>query len=471
MEEEDIMNRGKLLGGGPRPRNTLNRPFNTYEPHSTHEDHARSNRISHRTLDLETSRGSNLMLQVTSEDSTAQSPKRRKVSHQTSSENSSISMEDPINNIPPEQVDFGIFQGPSRATSSQALGQLRNPGAFTIAVPEFRSIERTMNPGTRDVKRSRSKGSQRSQSDTVASSPPLLTPTSKANPMDTSGDDELQFSDPKPKPKIQPIYRGTARALPTSTGTAGSTFQYSSQRTSATNGLQPVGFKRSPEPRLPSWDQCRGQNLRDQFVSANGQLRGADRRLSSDPLNEEGTTVGKNADLRFVSPTKPSRPNSPSRSSPSTIKSLTNGDDNGGLPASSIKPTKFASSHSPRRPKSPAPTKRPQEREANWGIDISAINYHEDSWTDHNMSLEYNTHEGVYYVHNSGQIIPYLQVQPKKLLKIWYGVSGGKVRFESSKCGKDDHVLDLEFSSQKDVVMLLKRLQHHVSTKIISRER
>ena len=299
--------------------------------------------------------------------------------------------------------------------------------------------------------------------------------SSMSHPIDISGD-ESQITNLTPKEAPRPAYRGTARQQPpTVTGTKANTSKTLKDRPGAT---QSPHFVR---PRLPppqSTDNVKQKliaqsttremspGLAQKFVAVDGKRRGSDVNASSDAdeLQSVPTTVGQNADPNAVFSTKDMGSNSPSKQSSSTIKATSSTDDLVVWAPSTIKSdfvVSDAKSGNPRRPLRPVPLD--QETKSPWSVGLAAISLPGNLVKNEDLGLVYDEKQKAYCIQMRGSRYrsthSSLRIQPQKLIKVFWENAGSKVRFESSRNGTEDNVLDLEVSSERDLQALLQRLQ------------
>ncbi|KAI4163629.1 MAG: hypothetical protein LQ342_002663 [Letrouitia transgressa] len=114
-----------------------------------------------------------------------------------------------------------------------------------------------------------------------------------------------------------------------------------------------------------------------------------------------------------------------------------------------------------------------KEKEATWSMPFSSFNFNGETRSSNNLALVFDESGESLNIHEAGKNLaaqePSLRLQPRKLQKILWTVEGVKVRFESSKCGIHDYVLDIEMRSAKDLKALLQKLQEGRSIQVLGR--
>lgn len=357
-------------------------------------------------------------------------------------------------------------QGPSNY--SQAPGTGRCP--VNAEVKEFVSIEQTMKNGEKPLsKRRQHKSGNHLQSDYPSIATEI--PTSSLSLDSDSIQSPLQHKQEIVKPVPRLRYKGTARLQSPGTNHGRSKSKFREQ---PGNGGQSQHLHNNFHPQSLPNDQdlqdlsnSKGQGrlngpskLHDKFFDSDGKRRGevwsTDRYSSSSDELAREVTVGDNA--RKLSSPKYSRPNSPIKSSLSNAT---------GLERSRIPATKFTSSRDV-RPTKGAPTQQttyPGENEASWSIELSCVNIAGpagESVRGPNLALVFVDIREAYEIRKNGRNLtatnPSLQIQPKKILKVMWATDSTKIRFQSSKTGNSDSVLDIEMGSDKDVADLLKKI-------------
>lgn len=480
----------KPFSGGPKPRNTLKTSPNlpTSQANFNQLSKPKLRGGNQQALNVEVSKGSNVrsMPHATKTDSNfSETPpaKRQKTVHTSSNSPIAINDHDPIDDIPVDQVNFGRSHSGSRAPSSQSQGSMvskaRTGPTFTLR--EYNNVERLMDSGAKGKRRN-----QNARRTMSASSSPLMDPSSRSNPIEIPGDDELEDSAGMPKSQTSTAWRGTIRTDATEARRNPSKKISHQLRTDGTksvyfDGLKAAKFTSTSErmrstfsPGLPGATQNGDENMRNKFIPLNGKSRGAD--LSSDELDLP-TTVGVHANLSPLPPVK--RPAQISaKSSSSTVKSSTQCDDTGGLEPSNIK-AKFPGkvSNKPATTRSHNTASRREEAEPPWSIPLRGLNLRGSGQMrkDEGLGLVYNEDSESFSVHRNGKVISTptssLQIQPKKIQKALWELGGSKIRIESSRSGNEDNILDIDLCNEKDVNKLLKKLQTSTFFSVMGKDR
>ena len=392
------------------------------------------------------------------------SAKRQKTKHQQSSPSSSLSIIDPLDNEVPGSISFGTYsQSASRAPSvhsRRSSFQLRRSSSSTGSLHEHKNIERMMNSDPISKKRQRRLNNNNSK----LHSPSLN--MSYSNPIDLSADDEDMDVDFVPPADSQVPYQGTMRkddptarhsfpsqaTLDQSTGERSPYFP----STTGTNGTL-----RQQQTRSATEDHNGDQSRRlaDMFIPIDGLRRISDVAMSSDldELQEGGNTVGHTTDTNINLSTTRSRQTSPVKVSTSASKRMSSPEVDQGLPESNIKPSTFASEETKLQKRAHGLKTRVQEKKSRWAVDLAAVGLGGEFNERPGMSLVYEENDGFYAVYREGQSTS-IGIRVDKLQKIQWADAGGKVRFLSSKSGNEENMLDLQFPSDKDATMLVKRL-------------
>ena len=319
----------------------------------------------------------------------------------------------------------------------------------------------------------------------LPSSPPKR--SSMSNPIDISGD-ESQPNNTISRGALRPAYRGTARQPPpTSNGTKSNTSKSLKERAKLTQSpffdkprLAANRANGNVKQKSSTRTLSRGGSpgLAQKFVAADGRRRGSDVNASSDAdeLQSAPTTVGHNADPDAVFTVNEMRSNSPSKHSSSTLKASTSTDDLATLAPSTIKsdfPSSNSKSRDSGRPTRPAP--RDQEAKPPWSVALAAISLSGRLLKSDDLGLVHDPKQRDYFVQMQGWPIKSthssLRIRPQKLGKVLWENPGKKVRLESSRSGAEDNVLDLELALERDVLILLQKLQESHSFSVIGKSR
>lgn len=169
---------------------------------------------------------------------------------------------------------------------------------------------------------------------------------------------------------------------------------------------------------------------------------------------------GRRADVIPVSPGQRSQlapvdKSSRMESEPETLKTE----------PSNIKPTAFSNSDTNTRAGRVSRIGRNVsfDGEMPWHVPVAALNVpgSQELYTSPHMNLIHDTKSDTYMILESGKpkllLDVQLRVEPRKLLKCIYESDGLRMRFEHSKSGHEDNLLDLQLSSEKDVHVLLSK--------------
>ena len=399
------------------------------------------------------------------------SAKRQKTKHQPSSPSSPLSIIDPLDNEAPGSISFGtLSQSASRAPSvhsRRSSFQLRRSSSSTGSLQEHKNIERMMNSDPVSKKKQRRLNNNSQQHHNRSSD------MSYSNPIDLSGDDEEMDVDYVPTADSHIPYQGTiGKDDPTAR------HSYSSQTTQK----QSMG-KRSPyfpsitgaNGTLKQQQTCsaaedhngnRLRRLNDMFIPVNGLRRTSDVAMSSDldELQEGGNTVGHTADTSITLSTTRSRQPSPVKVPTSALKRTSSIEFDQGLPESNIKPSTFATEESRIQKKAQESKIRVREKRPRWAVEVAAWGCGGEFLEQPGMSLVYDEVDRFYTLNSNGQSTS-ISIRPDKLQKIQCADAGGKVRFLSSKSGKEENMLDLQFNSDRDATILVNRLTEQAMCK------
>ena len=393
------------------------------------------------------------------------SAKRQKTRHQPSSPSSPLSIIDPLDNEPPGSISFGtLSQSASRVPSvhsRRSSFQLRRSSSSTGSLQEHKNIERLMNSDPISKKKQRRLNNYNQQHHNFSAN------MSYSNPIDLSGDDEEEMDvDFVPTADRHVPYQGTMRKDdPTARDS------YSSQTTqdhsmakrspyfpsiTGANGTLKQQQTRSAT-EVHNGDQPR--RLNDMFVPVNGLRRTSDVAMSSDldELQEGGNTVGHTAATDINLSTTHSRRTSPVRLSTSASKHMSSTEFDEGLPESTIKPSTFTTEESKIQKRAQEPKLRVREKKPRWAVEVAAWSYGGEFVEQPGLSLVFDESDRFYALNRDGKPTK-IRIRPDKLQKIQCAVSGGKVRFMSSKSEKEEHMLDLQFHTDRDATVLVTRL-------------
>ena len=392
------------------------------------------------------------------------SAKRQKTKHQPSSPSSPLSIIDPLDNEAPGSISFDtLSQIASRAPSvhsRRSSFQLRRSSSSTGSLQEHKNIERMMNSDSISKKKQRRLNNNNQQHHNR--SPNM----SYSNPIDLSCDDEEMDVDFVQTADSQALYESTMRKDDST-----ARHSYSSQVThvQSTGKRSPYfpsitganGTLKQKQTRSATEDHSgdRSRRLNDMFVPVNGMRRTSDVAMSSDldELQEGGNTVGHTGDTNTTLSTAHSRQTSPVKFSTLASKHMSSTEFDQGLPESNIKPSTFATEEPRIQKKAQEPKIRVREKKPPWAVEVAALGCGDAFLEQPGMSLVYDENYRFYAVNRNGKPTS-IRIRPDKLQKILYADAGGKVRFMSSKSGSEENMLDLQFPSDRDATVLVKRL-------------
>ena len=399
------------------------------------------------------------------------SAKRQKTKHQPSSPSSPLSIIDPLDNEAPGSISFGtLSQRTSRAPSvhsRRSSFQLRRSSSSTGSLQEHKNIERMMNSDPISKKKQRRLNNNSQQ---YHNRSPNM---SYSNPIDLSGDDDEEMEvDYVPTVDSRIPYQGTMRKDDPS-----ARHSYSSQTTQGQSMGKPSPYfpftakangtlKRQSCSTTENHNEDQSRRLNDMFIPINGLRRTSDVAMSSDldELQEGGNTVGHTADTNVTLSNTHSRQTSPAKVPTSTSNRISSTEFDQGLPESNIKPSTFATIESDIRKRAQGPKVRVREKKSRWAVEVSALSYAGAFLEQQGMSLVYDENDGFYAVVRDGKPIN-IRIRPDKLQRIQCADAGGKVRFLSSKSRDEENVLDLQFPSDRDAIVLVNRLTEQAMCK------
>lgn len=483
--------------GGPRPQNNLNRQMHKAGLGSNQAATTKSRGGIQNQLQTETRRGGNIgeMPQATAleEDFTVPAAKRQKTEHHPSSPTSGRSEDDILDQIGPQGICWVPSQIASQALSSQSqetVLQMKRSGSSTGSLTEHKSLERMMNSDPMTKRKSRRANHQNQQQGHSLPLPPLKSSTA-SQPIDISGEDDEDIMDIKQSVALpKALYRGTARFFSSKKEIANTSkliqaadsqhkSPYFPDKTSVGRTSNDPRTNGIAKQKASKQNQDQSERLASRFVADSGKRRGSHFNLSSDrdELDQTGNTVRPLAEVRASSPAKPSRQNSPSKQNHPSQQVASDTESQDGMERSTIEPSKWVS----QIPKAVSDVSivrvRPPKREADppLAFSLAAIRIREKILTKSDFGLVYEAPNEIFRVQWNDAFLQApnvsFSVDPKKLLRIDFGNSGGKIRFTSSKSGHDDNTLDLQFRNERDVTAIIKQLSNGRSFKITSHER
>ena len=389
------------------------------------------------------------------------SAKRQKLLHQVS-----------ISSTSSESLDAGdvtlkVTQyGKSPTTSSRTQNIASRSGTRTRigAADEYRGVEGMMDSNPRNAKRHNAHRLRKA-------SAPLVEDFSRNSSVDTVGEAEhTAAATTATVDSSREISRDIRPELTHRNGTMKSDYKAPMKQTHS-QYFQP----KSRQSMLPTHIN---QNLRTQFISTEGRPRGSMDHLSSDELDGP-PTLGEHADVIPLSPQRRRQPVS-SKGSVAVVRSASSSTEEQPVERSNIKPTIFSSqarSKGKSNRQADFENEYLDEEKPSWAIPLAAVNLPgQELRRSSHMKLVYDKSRNRYFVEEDGDPLEasgsLLEVCLRKLQRCWYDESGKRVRFESSKRGISDHILDLELCSIKDIVELMLRIQNKsTNVKIITEDR
>ena len=485
----------KIIPPGPQPRNTLSRVTFPIGSAVNRKAAPNSRGRTQHALAVEVRKGSNVnSLSNTKERdetlSTPPSAKRRKLDRRSST--ASSDQTDPLDQISPHAMSFHnsqeISKPLSRAPSTSANSHvsslpMKRHGSF-----EYRMVEEMMDSNPSKSKKQRHNDNRNHIADHILLPPSPRKRSSMSNPIDISGD-ESQVTKPHSKEIPRHNYRGTARQPPSvSKRTKSNTSETLKERAQPTKspffdrpGPPTNRANANVKQKSNSGTAARASSpgLAQKFVAADGTRRGSDVNASSDAdeLQLAPTTVGQKADPDAVFTIKDMRSISPLKQSSSTLRAATTPTDDVAILPPSIVKSDFASSNVKSRTSGRPirPVTRDQEAKLPWSVDLGAISLPGKLVKNDDLGLVFDRSQEDYYIQMCGSIIKSthsgLRIQPRKLNRVFWEKGGNKVRLESSRSGMEENVLDLELKLERDVTILLRRLQTSNAFSVVGKDR
>jgi len=464
---------GQVPSGGPKPRNTLHTDPIYQRSHLHETTRSRSRGGETPQLVLQASRGANVAPSLRTADSreawAVSSPKRQKIVHQANSPSSGNSTDELLDQQNPENVTFGPSRRSSQAVSipsfnSQASNlQTRSNGPIT-RLPEYHSVERTMNssgPTRKQKRREASQNGQRSNGLPVSPEPPSLSQSTELIELDGGKNIDDSELDRAPEGSYLDVVRKLSSSIDAPKAKLSKAIPVPADKKTSPFFPQPTLPPRpsngtqghhSNIQRSQNSKQKHSDKLDEQFRSTNGSRRSLDYNMSSDADElQMGTTVGKYTDINR------SRNFSPSKGSSSTLKATSPTQDTG-LEPSNIKSSDFASVKPKAQSDSRFSGPSIREKSTPWFADVAAVSIGGEKVTWNAMALVFVERDSNYVLKMDGKTTD-IQILPQKLVKILWEASGRKIRLMSSKQGVEDGIVDLEFCKEKDVSRLITKLK------------
>ena len=403
------------------------------------------------------------------------------------SDHSPDAIQSAVNNKNLESLELGDYTvtrvepacKPSQPSSVLSMGSVRQVNGRSFIgtrLPEYRSVEKTMDSKTKPRRRGNS-----SQPRPLV--PPKYSPLRKDSsteslPIDISGIGLPEGG--KKKKRLQPAYRGTAREPTKETvATTSNIGIYRVQDKGERSRHFGNAGRSVPQPQGESSPPVRDEYIAHQFRDTNGKRKSMGNGSSSDELVSEAPSaiVTDKSPVKRMSPQPRSRRSSPTRKFVTAPITPHSADDELSLPSSIVPQTKFSASGIRKRTQklSPHKNKCTEEKAAPWGVQLSGIVFAGNFKRTDALGLEYDENSQNYVVLDEGKSLTNqyqeLRIQPKKLLRALAADSGGKVRFESSKSGNNESKLDLELHSEKGMRDLFMRLQQESEIEIVRKPR
>lgn len=399
-------------------------------------------------------------------------PKRRKLESQRNSQNTphildgsedeDLLMADDIvhlRHIQPASQDVKPAETKSFISQDSSKPAKQN-GCMKTGVPEFHRIESYLDSSRPNHKKRRDSQKRRARDSSG-------TPRSSFTSSHSDHIEQLE-SQVLMKPAARPPYQGTANLYRTIhsqaavRGKFGRSTGHRSPHFPMSNTAKPAEGRKPVKSTVNDGPILTGTQLRDQYHDTDGR-----RRSDVDPSSPD-VLVTASSNSRALSPIK-------------TIHSQTSVEilhhDSSGPPLvqdesfdvqqaqSNIRQATFTQlvKHAVNPKSRPHSGMILEGKPAPWRLEIRAYYSRGDIHQGDSLGLVYNDKTKSYDIHQSGQNLakfsPELRLQPVKLQKIFWAMEGTKMRFESSRVGKVDNILDIELCSEKDVQELNAVLQ------------
>lgn len=450
---------------GPQPKNTLSRVVLPSQQHKGNQLGKISHGFPHR-LETRISTGDNLLQDslelgsnVVSASESERHAKRRKLELPRNSQNTPQILDGSDDEDQLMITDYASIRHvsptsknakPTESKSTTSRGT-SNPapqeGAWTTGVSQYKNVEKCMNSSLPNTKKHRDRAKRKARG-------PSGTPGSS---LASSQSDSLELLGYKvsQKPPSKPSYQGTANLHPPrprngntgrSTGDRSPHFLLSST-TSQDVDLSTVTGAASNGPTSTE------AQLRHLYRDTTGKRRGGADHSSSDEL----VTAGSNS--RALSPVKTIRSQSPSKNGQASPgPSLINEESIEEQPIqSNIRPAKFTRSVKKEAHANSRAKQRNDVREnpSIWSLPLKRYYSQGHVHEDNDLKILYTESDRSYDIYHNGFNLattnPNLRIYPSKLIKVYWSLEGTKMRFESSKMGYVDNVLDIDLCHEKDV--------------------
>ncbi|KAL8681367.1 MAG: hypothetical protein Q9186_002510 [Xanthomendoza sp. 1 TL-2023] len=466
---------------GPQPTNTLARDVPTSRPSVNHGLHRM--RQGRRELDTFTSAGSNVRcstLEFISDSPSSTEPrsKRQKVDHPHNSQHTpriidgsddadQLLLDDNVLEVrhviklpEDEHAEIkkrSISQGTSHRTERNGFGGTQSR--------EFYGVEEMMGSSIPN-----SKQRKKQQLQTTRNASATAESSFASSPSDA---DEMLNMELVTHTAVKPAYKGTANLHPPrrSQPIRGS-FHGRSTADRSPYFPPPTSTKSINVDQNPRDSEGRPSSTR---VALRGQPRDEIDKPSGEVHDTSSDELGAaEPDSRALSPVKPVRSQSPTKlphSSPikpaSPVHELGPRSVQGNIKPSTFTKTANNGTRSKIRTYQGS---YPDEKLAPWSIPLRAYNWQGERYANDGLGLVYNDGAKSYDIHCWGSNLASrdlaLRIQPRKLQRIRWERDGTKMRFESSKTGSVDNVLDIELDAEEDVQLLTAVLQEGVSINV-----
>ena len=446
---------------GPRPRNTLSRGV----PNSNPTKKPSPTQSSRRQLDTNFAVGHNVRsstLDFDQDSLLSHEPHRKRqkldVAHNSQRTPHVVDESDDEDQLMAEVVGVRVVPSvfdnskvngtqPSSVRGSTSPAERKN--LLSPGVSAFKTVESL---ASSFVSKRRSKNRHRDRTHDASATPRSSFASSHSDTTDVVDVDNVQ------NPGVATKYTGTASLHMKRMMTDGNDHRSPYFIPSKTCG--PNKVKRMPNAGEVG-SSSTAPRLSDQFRDTGGNTRGGEDSISSDEL----LTADPNP--RALSPVKSNRSQSPGKNScpkPDVI-GIQDKSQQSKPSRSNIKPSTFTKSaaHGNKLESMGHPRQYPEEEPAPWNVRVRAYNLQGKTYKGDSIALVYSDNEDAYDIHHDGtnraREFPELRLRPNKLQKIFFAIDGTKMRFQSSKTGTIDNVVDFELYAQEDVQTLNAMLQ------------
>ncbi|KAL9028565.1 MAG: hypothetical protein Q9196_003084 [Gyalolechia fulgens] len=462
---------------GPRPTNTLSRVAVPSQQHRSSQFRGLPQGIL-RQLETRTSAGDNLLRDspergnnglYTSE--SERQVKRPKLDLHRNSRNTPHILEESDDEDQGMIDDYlsvrhvsttsrgAVTSEPKPITSRSTSHRTSQDGAWTTGVKQYKDVEKRLDSSIPSIKKRRDRENRRTRG---------YSGTRRSSLASSQSDSiEVLENESFLKPPVKAAYQGTANLYPSRalqavreghsgrrTGVRSPHFPQSSTASKAVDRSTACG-------NAPNALASTEAPLRNLYRDTAGKRRSVVDHSSSDEL----VTAGSNS--RALSPVKTTRSQTPSkhdRNSPGPSSIEEEPIEEHPI-QSNIRPAIFTTLvNKEARASSRAHERNDVQRNPSvWGFPLQAYYSHGNVHKDDGLKIIYMESDESYDIHrhalNLAKANPELRIDPKKLQRIFWAWEGKKMRFESSKSGKVDNVLDIELRHEKDVQTFTAALQ------------